>query len=277
MFSFVKKYAGLFMLVCGLAGIVMVNIFSAAAKEASPVVTTISTVGILTTSATSTSDLKTKTSFSECYVDIKGEVKEPGVYIVLPGTRIYQVIELAGGLTSYGSTASLNLADTVTDGMVVYVPSIQSGTKSEDISLCVQIRGAVENPGIYYVSEGQTVADLVSLAGGLTEEADISSLDFERILSQGYSVIVPSYSQDVTDSDTNSGSDETPEGLVNINTANLDELMTLKGIGLILGQRIIDYRAENGDFACCEDIMLVSGIKDAIYEDIKDFITVGNG
>ncbi|MGE4379252.1 MAG: ComEA family DNA-binding protein, partial [Candidatus Izemoplasmatales bacterium] len=63
--------------------------------------------------------------------------------------------------------------------------------------------------------------------------------------------------------------------LININTASLEELQTLKGIGEILGQRIIDYRNEFGDFNSIEEIQFVSGIKTTVYEQIKDFITVG--
>ncbi|MDO9581100.1 MAG: helix-hairpin-helix domain-containing protein [Bacteroidales bacterium] len=61
---------------------------------------------------------------------------------------------------------------------------------------------------------------------------------------------------------------------MNINTAGLEALMTLKGIGNILGQRIIDYRAEYGFFLSIEDIMQVSGIKDVVYAQIKDYIIV---
>jgi len=276
MFSFVKKGAGLFMLVCGLAGIVIVNVISAKAKDKSPTSTIISTVAL--TAVSTTDDITTQLTVStsgECYIDIKGEVKIPGVYVVTSGTRIFQVIEMAGGVTLNGSTASLNLAEVVTDGMVVYVPSLQTDVDTNISSLCVQIRGEVVKPGIYYLSEGETVADLVDAAGGVTTEADITDLDFERLLTQGFSLVVPSYSQ--SQENTEEEETDTINGLININTADLETLMTLNGIGIILGQRIIDYRAENGDFVCCEDVMLVSGIKEAIYEDIKDFITVGNG
>jgi competence protein ComEA len=67
---------------------------------------------------------------------------------------------------------------------------------------------------------------------------------------------------------------ENPTGIVNINTASLLDLQTLKGIGEILAQRIIDYRLENGAFKNIQEIMLVSGIKTSIYEQIKNNITV---
>jgi len=136
MFSFVKKGAGLFMLVCGLAGIVIVNVISAKAKDKSPTSTIISTVAL--TAVSTTDDITTQLTVStsgECYIDIKGEVKIPGVYVVTSGTRIFQVIEMAGGVTLNGSTASLNLAEVVTDGMVVYVPSLQTDVDTNISSL----------------------------------------------------------------------------------------------------------------------------------------------
>jgi competence protein ComEA len=67
---------------------------------------------------------------------------------------------------------------------------------------------------------------------------------------------------------------EESTGQINLNTANKDTLDLLYGIGPILAQAIIDYRAENGPFATIEDIMLVTGIKESVYEQIKDDITV---
>ena len=74
-------------------------------------------------------------------------------------------------------------------------------------------------------------------------------------------------------SDGGTGTEEETTA-ININTADLDTLMTLSGIRIILGRRIIDYRAEYGDFAAIEDIMFVSGIKESVFAKIR-MITVG--
>jgi len=121
----------------------------------------------------------------------------------------------------------------------------------------------------YYVDETISIVDLIYLAGGLTEEADAGKINYNQVLVLGSVVVIPvitvdDYQPIENDSD-----------LVNINLASLDELQTLKGIGEILGQRIIDYRNEFGYFQSIEDIQFVSGIKSSIYEDIKEFITVG--
>ena len=123
-------------------------------------------------------------------------------------------------------------------------------------------------PSEYEVDETDTLQDLITMSGGLTDEADTLNLLMNMPLYDGLEIIIPSIDVE---------SNTIPivqSGLVNINTASLEELMELKGIGIILGQRIIDYRAEYGFFDSIEDIMKVSGIKSSIYEDIFEDITV---
>ena len=110
--------------------------------------------------------------------------------------------------------------------------------------------------------------DLIYEAGGVTVNADITKIDWSIRLCLGASIYIPSNTEEfvVNESEENS--------LININTANLDLLMSLPGIGEIIGQRIIDYRGNNGGFDTIEEIINVSGIKDSIYEEIKEYITV---
>ena len=262
------------------------------------------------------------------YVDIKGEVNNPGVYWVKASSRVFEVIDLAGGLTSLADTSSLYLSEIVKDGSSVIVPKLNEAvditvqimgaimrpgyyqlpegstlealiakaggltakadktminyhliltdgnviTVQEMIvieKIYVSIKGEVINPGVYYVEETISVIDLITLAGGLTEYANAQAINYNQTLILGSVVLVPKIFVDDYEPITETN------GLININTASLDELQTLKGIGEILGQRIIDYRNEYGYFQSIEDIQLVSGIKSSIYEQIKDFITVG--
>lgn len=203
---------------------------------------------------------------SEYYVDVKGNVAVPGVYPVPKGTRIYEVIALAGGFTANADSLALNLSQEVVDEMVIYVGSLSQ--QNLQSSFTVAISGEVMHPGEYVVYESQTLQDLITLSGGLTADANAVNLIYQMPLYAGFSISIPKVnaSEEFTSS--------IDDGLININTADLDSLMTLNGIGIILGQRIIDYRAENGFFESIEDIMKVSGIKDSIYETIKSFITV---
>jgi competence protein ComEA len=194
---------------------------------------------------------------------IGGEVKEPGFYEINEDVSLADLIILAGGLTDSADTSILNLSLQINDGDIIIIeakPLIQK--------IYVSIRGEVLHPDVYYVDEDITIIELINLAGGLTENAIYNEIDYDQVLVMGSIVVIPGYGND----------DYVPidnqSGLININTASLDELQSLPGIGEILGQRIIDYRIEYGEFSYIEEIMMVSGIKDSIYEQIKDYITV---
>lgn len=197
------------------------------------------------------------------FIDIKGEVKFPGVYEVSADSRVSDVIDIAGGLLDTADISGINRSMKIFDELVIYIPKIPD----ETVKVKVTITGEVKYPGYYYMQEGETVFDLIQIAGGLTTNADTKAINLEIILTNGLIVSIPSNS-------INSEQETAVSSLVNINTATLDQLMTLNGIGIILGQRIIDYRAEYGFFTCIEDIMNVSGIKESIYGQIQDAITV---
>ena len=197
-------------------------------------------------------------------VEIKGEVENPGIYSISSGKRLYDLIIMAGGLTDKADQNQLELAHLLLNGETIFVPTVANQIESKMIF--VQIHGEILHPGTYSIEEGSSILDLINLAGGVTTNCDLSKINWDIILCLGAVVYIPSFEdqmEDLTDS-----------GLVNINTADLETLMTLNGIGQILGQRIIDYRAEYGDFLSIEDIMNVSGIKESIYEQIQNDITV---
>ncbi|MDD4595913.1 MAG: SLBB domain-containing protein [Candidatus Izemoplasmatales bacterium] len=209
-------------------------------------------------------------------IDIKGQVVKPGIYWLPAGSRVGDVLSLAGGVTAQASIMNVNLAEIISDEMVIYVPSIMDMADVTSTSVInygyVQIKGAVVKPGLYYVRITSTIKDVINLAGGLTFDASTANLDVSKTVLSGMTITV------LTDTEVEAlnidDPDTTDMGLIDINTATLAELDTLYGIGSVLAQAIIDYRAENGDFASIEAIMLVSGIKESVYENIKDDITV---
>ncbi len=283
MFSFIKKYVGFFLLFGGIIGIGAINLAKNGAGEDASLSTNITTLNFTTTSRQHSVDELVQTistTSHEVYVDIKGAVVSPGVYVLETGTRIFQALQLAGGTLGSADTSCINLAQEIFDEMIIYIPEVLSTTiqTTDNIStICVQIRGEVKSPKVYYIPEASTLADLINVAGGLTDEADISHLNFSMTLCSGFSIEIPIYKETTMPEDeTNSGLPDIDDGLIDINSADLEELMLLKGIGMVLGQRIIDYRAEYGGFSSIEDIMFVSGIKESIYENIKDDIKVGD-
>lgn len=152
---------------------------------------------------------------SEIFVDIGGAVSRPGVYKADTTTRLYEVIEMAGGLRSDADTDSINQAAYVEDGQKIIIPAHR------------------EPSGDTY-GESQPAAEVPAQAGAAAAA-----------------------SQD----------------LVNINTASKEELQTLSGIGEVMADRIIEYRSGTL-FKSIEDIKSVKGIGDAIFDKIKDSITV---
>ena len=144
------------------------------------------------------------------------------------------------------------------------------------VELCVDIGGAVKNPGVYTVTESTRVYEVIEMAGGLTDKADTDSINRAAFVQDGEKIIVPfRYDPEEGDSTGMSAAPgyTTHSGLVNINTGSKEELMTLNGIGEVMAGRIIEYRTQNR-FRKIEDIKSVKGIGDGIFEKIKDSITV---
>ncbi|HIX98750.1 MAG TPA: helix-hairpin-helix domain-containing protein [Candidatus Dorea intestinigallinarum] len=153
--------------------------------------------------------------------------------------------------------------------------------EQETDAIFVYVCGQVAAPGIYELSAGARVYQAIERAGGTLEGASPESLNLAQQAEDGQKIYVPSkeeaeagtFPQD--DSwGAASSSREQGGGKVNLNTAGLEELMTLTGIGQTRAEAIITYREEEGAFQAPEDIMKVDGIKEGIYEKLKDEITV---
>ncbi len=151
----------------------------------------------------------------------------------------------------------------------------------------VYVSGAVTAPAVYELPLDSRVEQAIEAAGGFNDEANTAVVNLAQPLMDGAQVYVPSQEETaaappvVADSRTaslNVLSDTAVTdagGLVNINTANSEELDTLPGIGPSTAQKILNYRDENGRFNAIEEIMNVSGIGEAKFNSIKELITVG--
>lgn len=126
----------------------------------------------------------------------------------------------------------------------------------------VDVAGAVSNPGLYELPANSYTGDAIELAGGYSS-ANESCINLAHKLSDGEKVYIPTSEEECVKTE-----------LININTATVEELDTLPGIGETKAQNIVDYREANGFFVAPEDIMNVEGIGESIYEDIKDLITI---
>lgn len=177
-------------------------------------------------------------------------------------------------------------------GLLLFVSRAPSG---EPISLqpaptkspiAVHVIGAVPRPGLYEFAEGARVQDAIDAAGGLLTSANIDSINLAAFLEDGVQLTIPykdgqappaepaEAELELPGATEESGSNEDNPDLININTASVDELDELPGIGPTIAQRIIDYRDANGPFQTIEDLLNVSGIGPSTFEQIKDLITV---
>ena len=164
--------------------------------------------------------------------------------------------------------------------------SSQNNRESEE-TVVVHVIGEVNNPGVVTLPEGSRIIDAINMAGGKTEEADLSKINLAYIVEDGTQIYIPRINEDLNQvnlisdgagvgvviTDSNVEENEV-DSKVNINTASKEKLETLPGVGETTAQKIIDYREANGKFKTIEDIKNVSGIGDAKYESLKDKITV---
>ncbi|MCP5097522.1 MAG: ComEA family DNA-binding protein [Chloroflexi bacterium] len=152
-------------------------------------------------------------------------------------------------------------------------------------SIQVYINGAVVMPDIYELPPNSNVEAAIKAAGGFTEKANTAVVNLAQPLSHGFQVYIPTTDTtaepiaiinkpDDTPAQTLTNNDPDTNGFVNINSADLDELDTLPGIGPSTAQNILDHRDANGPFQTIEALLDVSGIGEAKFAQIKDLITV---
>ncbi|MDL5142214.1 helix-hairpin-helix domain-containing protein [Bacillus atrophaeus] len=143
--------------------------------------------------------------------------------------------------------------------------------------IIIDIKGAVKHPGVYELKTGDRVSQAIEKAGGINSEADEKQVNLAELLQDGTVVYIPSEGEEPTQSTAANASVQNgagKEALVNINTASLEELQAISGVGPSKAEAIIAYREENGKFQAVEDITNVSGIGEKSFEKIKSAITV---
>lgn len=143
-------------------------------------------------------------------------------------------------------------------------------------TVTVYVTGAVLKPGVYSLPWGSRVQDALDLAGGPAPNADLGALNLARRLEDGEALRVPSQMPDeAAPPAETSPSSKTPGLLrVNLNTATVQELEALPGVGPVLAQRIVEYRETHGPFARVDDLIQVSGIGPALLEKLRPYVYV---
>ena len=158
-------------------------------------------------------------------------------------------------------------------------------TDREKLQICyVHICGAVKQPGVYELTADSRLFEAIQMAGGLTEEAADQVLNQAELIEDGSRIYVPTKEEvkaGMDNGDTLTQNEDnaekagsTSDGKVDINTAEKNELMTLPGIGEAKADAIVRYREEHGTFQKIEDLMEVEGIKEGVFQKVKDQIKV---
>ena len=194
-------------------------------------------------SLTKTEELKDKekqTIIEKVYVDIKGAIVNPGVYEIENDKKVIDVVNLAGGLTDKADTSMINLAKQVSDEMVIIIYTEEEVKK-------------YSNP-----EEIIKIIDKECVCPEIKNDACINNNENNNFNNK--------------EIDKNNGS--TTSQKINLNTATIEELQTLTGVGESKAKSIIEYREEHGNFKSIEEIKNVSGIGESLYEKIKDNITI---
>lgn len=153
----------------------------------------------------------------------------------------------------------------------------ESAEKAREM-IYVQVTGAVQTPGVYEIPAGSRVFEAVQKAGGMTGEAAPDSINQAVEVHDGDMIVLPTQ-EEWNRTGESSRVEEVPDtvlsdGRVNINTATAEQLCTIPGIGETRAQSIITYREQNGLFTTIEEIKNVSGIKEGLFQKIKEKIKV---
>lgn len=202
---------------------------------------------------------------------------------------LYLVLNIFGFiyLNNKISVISSNNGDVILNDNII----ISTISDEDEKFIFVDVKGAIKKPGVYKLHVGSRVIDAINIAGGLVKDANTLHMNLSDVLKDSdivkvytnkeienakkedkIDVIEPCVCEEVICEDN--VSNEKDKSKININTASVEELDTLNGIGESKAKAIFEYRKSNGDFLKIEDIMNVNGISESIFEKIKDYITV---
>ena len=202
------------------------------------------------------------------------------------------VVAVLGARYLFSSHAAAPAGGQPLLGMASYAPSPSSSAPSSLASpqeIVVYVCGAVRRPGVYHLAPGARVADLLAAAGGAGPKAALQAVNLAAKLLDGQQVVVPvrgaagslvaaagSAAGSATDAAGAAGAPGTgaPAAPVDLNTATLEQLDALPGVGPATAQKIIDYRTANGGFKSVDDLKNVSGIGDAKFATLQPLVTV---
>ncbi len=189
------------------------------------------------------------------FVHVVGAIEQPGTYTLTLGTRLIDLITMAGGVSAGADTDAVDLALRLEDGQRYYVPYLGEEAVGD---VTVHIAGAVAKPGLYTLPTGSRLIDAITAAGGTLSTADMHALNLAHPVQDGARYAVP-----------------TLRATVNINIAGVGELDSVPGISRTVAQAIVSYREASGAFTEVDQLLDVPGIGPSTLAAIRPFVSVG--
>ncbi|QWQ38424.1 helix-hairpin-helix domain-containing protein [Gemella sp. zg-570] len=199
----------------------------------------------------------------EIIVFIKENIKE--IFLALFTSVIFSVIIF---FLFFNNSKSIDTNKNISE----YVVGNKEDLKKEEIKqekIFVDIKGQVNKPGLYECENNTRIKEVIDMAGGLTSDADISSVNLSQKVHDQMLILIPKQGEEAQQNSSDSN-----KKIININRASKEELMKISGIGETKAKAIIEYRKNKGIFNKKEDITKVKGIGKGTFENIKDEIDV---
>ena len=179
-------------------------------------------------------------------------------------------------LTGRGQSAEpVTLASMAAVPLASAVAASPSPSVSAQSQVVVEVVGKVRQPAVLTLPEGSRVQDALEAAGGARHGVDTTDQNLARVLVDGEQIRIGLRPAPAGDPADTTGS--TAAGLIDINTASMDQLQQIPGVGPVLAQRIVTYREQNGGFQAVEQLTEVSGIGEATFAQMQPMVTVGAG
>ena len=184
---------------------------------------------------------------------------------LLAGAALLAALLLGSRLLSHGGSAA--------PPSPTLPPPAFATTTTPATRVVVDVVGAVRRPGLYRLTQGARVADAVARAGGSTRKADLSLVNLAALVSDGEQVVVPRRGAGVAAAGAGASSASgIPTGPVHLNSATVERLDALPGVGPVTAQKIVDYRQKHGAFTSVDELDAVSGIGPARLDQLRDLV-----
>ena len=184
---------------------------------------------------------------------------------LLAGGVLLAVLLFGGRLLSHGGSAA----------PPPLLPPPAIATTTTPTRVVVHVVGAVHRPGLYRLAQGDRVADAVARAGGATRKADLSLVNLAALVSDGEQVVVPrrgAVGGGGAGGAAGAGAGGVATGPVHLNSATVEQLDTLPGVGPVTAQKIVDYRQKHGAFTSVDELDAVPGIGPARLDELRDLV-----